>query len=568
MGSDLELLEQLDAAIGRRLPRMRLRPRAGPTHAVFRPRASSDTVRPYEKRDAGAIEKLRSISLGYIREHSNQNTTGFAVLDQNDCVVAINLYNLGLDSLPNLLREFNQLHALEAGCNHITTIDLRLLALPHLSFLDLHDNQIRRLPREFFDQHLPVFMDLGEKRHRRIDNCILLISNPLESPPPEIVTQGREAVNAYFDSLEQADQLPLNELKVILVGDGASGKTSLVKQLLGHKFNKNESQTHGIRIRSWKIDNDEEVVLANLWDFGGQEIMHATHQFFLSRRSLYILVLDSRKDEKTEYWLKHIKSFGGDSPVLVVLNKIDENPGFDVNRKFLKEKYPSIVNFYKVSCKSRDGIKRLSEGLFSTMTEVEMLQTTWPSTWFDVKTRLEKMTRSRANRAHYISYEEYTDLCTKSGVHDAKSQEVLVEFLNDLGVMLHFPDFELEDTHVLDPKWVTNGVYRIINSKALAKQNGVLRLNQLRHILRKAQGSGYAYPRAKYRYIVDLMKKFELCYQLGAEKILVPDLLPVLEADFKFDFSSSLRFVMEYDFLPKSIMPRLLVNVHTDIMEG
>jgi len=28
----------------------------------------------------------------------------------------------------------------------------------------------------------------------------------------------------------------------------------------------------------------------NIWDFGGQEIYHATHQFFLTHRSLYLLL--------------------------------------------------------------------------------------------------------------------------------------------------------------------------------------------------------------------------------------------------------------------------------------
>jgi GTPase SAR1 family protein len=57
--------------------------------------------------------------------------------------------------------------------------------------------------------------------------------------------------------------------------------------------------------------------------------MHATHQFFLSKRSVYILVLDGRRDEKTEYWLKHVEAFGGGSPVIIAINKIDENPAFD-----------------------------------------------------------------------------------------------------------------------------------------------------------------------------------------------------------------------------------------------
>ena len=73
--------------------------------------------------------------------------------------------------------------------------------------------------------------------------------------------------------------------------------------------------------------------------------MHATHQFFLSRRSLYVLVLDGRRDERPEYWLRYIESFGGGSPVLVVLNKQDTNPSFDVDRIALRRKFPFIKGF-------------------------------------------------------------------------------------------------------------------------------------------------------------------------------------------------------------------------------
>ena len=64
----------------------------------------------------------------------------------------------------------------------------------------------------------------------------------------------------------------------------------------------------------------------HVWDFGGQEIMHATHQFFLTERSLYLVVLSGREgneDADAEYWLKLVESFGGESPVFVVLNKIE-----------------------------------------------------------------------------------------------------------------------------------------------------------------------------------------------------------------------------------------------------
>ena len=133
---------------------------------------------------------------------------------------------------------------------------------------------------------------------------------------------------------------PLNEVKVLVVGDGAAGKTSLVKRLLGLPFDHHWDTTHGINIKGWQQDIDSRKIKINIWDFGGQVIQHATHQFFLSKRSLYILVLDGRKEERPEYWLQHMKAFGGDSPVLVVLNKQDENCGFDLNRKNLQRKYP------------------------------------------------------------------------------------------------------------------------------------------------------------------------------------------------------------------------------------
>ena len=50
-------------------------------------------------------------------------------------------------------------------------------------------------------------------------------------PPIGIVKQGKAAITAYFDSLKK-ETLPLNEVKVLLVGDSAAGKTSLVNRLL------------------------------------------------------------------------------------------------------------------------------------------------------------------------------------------------------------------------------------------------------------------------------------------------------------------------------------------------
>jgi hypothetical protein len=111
----------------------------------------------------------------------------------------------------------------------------------------------------------------------------------------------------------------------------------------------------------------------------------------------------------------------------------------------------------------------------------------------------------------------------------------LVNFLNDLGVVLHFKDFDLKDTYVLDPKWVTEAVYKIINSKELVKTKGILNLKLLDKILVKSKKKDYYYPKDKYSYIIKLMKKFEVCYSIDNETVLVPDLLEVQEPHFDFD---------------------------------
>ena len=449
------------------------------------------------------------------------------------------------------LKDLKSLNRLILNLSHNQISDISplkdLKSLTNLTNLDLSYNKISELLVEVTNIKGPLLHTFKK--------------NPIEIPPMEIMKKGKKSVKAYLESLE-GEKRVLNEVKMLLVGDGGAGKTSLVKRLLGEKFDKNEPQTHGININHWEVESEHAKIKINIWDFGGQEIMHATHQFFLSKRSLYVLVLDSRKDEKIEYWLKHIKSFGGDSPVLVVINKIDANPGFDVNRLFLKEKYKNIKGFFRVSCATREGIESFSQKLVDELVKVELIHTTWAVTWFNVKTKLEKMNKD------FISYEDYKTLCQKEKVIRKISRDTLVDFLHDLGVVLHFRDFKLQETHVLNPEWVTTAVYKIINSKDLAQSKGLLKLSLLDKILKQEKKTDYYYTWDKYRYIIDLMQKFELCYEIDCETILIPDLLEIQEPSFDLNYTTALKFLIQYDFLPRSIMPRFMVKMHKCIKPG
>jgi hypothetical protein len=492
--------------------------------------------------DLSPLKELKNLTL---IELSKNQITDLSPLKELKNLTQIDLSQNQITDL-SPLKELKNLTQIDLSHNQITDLS-PLKELKNLTYIDLENNQIKELPEEILALKLEIKWEYFS------EDGISLVDNPLDNPPIEVIKQGNKAIKAYFESLKEKE-FPLNEIKVLLVGDGGAGKTSLIKNMLGKSFDPHESKTHGIAIQDWPVTIGGKEIIVHFWDFGGQEIMHSTHQFFLSKRSLYILVLDDRKEENEEYWLKMIESFGGTSPILIALNKIDDNPSFDVNRKFLRKKFKGIKNFVRISCKTSQGIDALIEQLKQHILDVEIIQTLWPEKWFKVKQTLEKMEKN------YISFEMFQQICQHHEIKDSSHQDVLLAFLHDLGVVVHFSDIELFDTSVLNPEWVTQAVYQIINSDQMAETKGLLDYEALNQILTET-----ICPRHKHQYIVSLMEKFELCYKIDSQTALLPDLLDKQEPDFDFNEEKSLQFILDYDFMPKSIMPQFIVKMHHDI---
>ena len=164
---------------------------------------------------------------------------------------------------------------------------------------------------------------------------------------------------------------------------------------------------------------------------------------------------------------------------------------------------------------------------------------------------------------NFITYENYLELCAENEVSDETSQRTLIGFLHDLGVVLHFQDDpRLESLGILNPQWVTNGVYKILNSRELFKNKGVLERSMLNEILNSPE-----YPSNKRLFIVDMMRKFELCYDIVPDKkFLVPDLLPKDEPELNFNGVPAFEYA--YPVLPSSIMTRFIVRMNQKIDEG
>jgi len=361
------------------------------------------------------------------------------------------------------------------------------------------------------------------------------------------------------------------ETKLVVVGQGSVGKTSLVNRLVHETYKKGEGKTRGIDLTEWSVKSGKEQVKVNIWDFGGQEIMHATHQFFLTKRSLYLLVLDARLEEaenRLDYWLRIIEAFGGDSPIIIVGNKIDEQP-LDLDERGLLLKNPNIKAIIATSAETNEGIDRLRNALEKEIATLEHIQDKLPNNWFHIKEGLEAMQHDTHDEEarQYISYERYVEMCEAAGVKDSASQETLIGFLHDLGVVLNFrddPDMLLEETNVLNPEWVTNGVYQILNDKNLIHKGGIFTNRDIARVLTAPD-----YPKAIQRgFIMDLMERFELSYSWGSgrnKKFLVPDLLPKEEV-YSGKWKGAQIFEYHYDVLPSSLLSRFMVRRSTQVV--
>jgi internalin A len=484
----------------------------------------------------------------------------------------VDLSNNNISALPPEIGNAKRIISLVLKNNKLTALPSEIGKLENLAVLDISDNPIKAIPQEIFD--LPI-------RRLDVNNC-QLTSIPIEIrksrlqvldlrnnrlPIPieilERIDDPYTILEYYFRHIAQ-ERRPLNEAKMILVGQGSVGKTSLARMLIAGIFDPRESKTDGISIQKWnvtvpnldkKVKGKHRSIRVNIWDFGGQEIMHATHQFFLTKRSLYLLVVDARstqEENRIEYWLKIIQSFGGESPIILIGNKADQHP-LDIDTQGLKRKYSNLKAVIETSCSAGIGIEELKSVITKELRSLPHVEDLLPVSWFSVKSHLELM------KEEYIKYSDYLQICIKNDTRDEQSQETLMDFLHDLGIVLNFKnDPHLQETNVLNPEWVTNGVYRILNSHSLFQSKGILLYKDLEHILDENR-----YPRKERTFIIDMMKKFELCFSFDDERIgvLVPDLLPKDEI-YTGTWASALGFQYQYDVLPSSIITRFIVRMH------
>ncbi|KEF36653.1 small GTP-binding protein domain [Schinkia azotoformans MEV2011] len=438
-----------------------------------------------------------------------------------------------ITTLPESIGNLKKLKVLYLGFTNITELPVSIAELKELESLDLHET--------------PIF----------------------NSIPPEIFNQSPEQIIEYILRYQQDEaKVILNESKMIIVGQGGVGKTSLLNRIINNQYIEGRS-TEGIDIAHWSFVSEGVEYKLNVWDFGGQEIYHSTHQFFLTKRSLYVFVWDARQEEeygRIDYWLNTIQSFANDSPIIIVVNKCDDSRKNIriLDNNDLISRFPQVVGSFNVSCVDNTNINILRDEIIKQAKDLPLMRTVWFSSWVNVRLELEQLSRT----CNCINYIDYTKICMKYQIQSAEALS-LIKYLHDLGVVLHFhDDVLLRNIIILNPEWGTDAVYKILDAQAniLSGRNGIVYYNDLS----KIWNNKIIYPENTYPYILKLMENFQLSFTIDNDKTyLVAELLDNTEKNISLDFprDSTLNFRYDYNFLPAGIMTRFIVKAHTFLID-
>ncbi|MEM9543310.1 MAG: COR domain-containing protein, partial [Cyanobacteria bacterium P01_E01_bin.42] len=500
---------------------------------------------------------------------------------QLENLTQLDLRSNQLKELPSEIVQLQNLTQLDLRSNQLKELPSEIGQLENLTQLDLRSNQLKELPSEIVQLQNLNQLDLYANQFSTLPSVIRelkklekfdLSANPLPIPPeilgPTNDWQSIDNLDAIFDfyyalaNIPESD--PLYEAKLLIVGEGGAGKTSLAKKLLDpdYELQKDEQSTEGIEVIRWEFSHPHGCDLRlNIWDFGGQEIYHATHQFFLTKRSLYVLVADTR-EENTDfyYWLRIVELLSDNSPILIVKNEKQDRQ-CEIDDRALRGEFTNLKEILATNLADNRGLEDIKIAIQQYASRLEHIGNPLPGKWVRIRAVLENYAQNR----NYISLEEYLDLCRENGFSDKKRMLAVSQYLHDLGVCLHFQNVKLlRKTVILKPEWATAAVYKVLDTETVKSDCGRFSDDDLETIWDEGDT-------AEMRdELLQLMMEFELCYEIPHCKgrYIAPQLLQKGQPDYDWEEEENLILRYFYEFKPKDILPRFIVATHESIEEA
>ena len=291
------------------------------------------------------------------------------------------------------------------------------------------------------------------------------------------------SLRAHILDLE-AEAVPINSVKILVLGNGGVGKTQLCRHLAGEPFDPAVPSTHGIAVRAIAPEAAAESTYV-LWDFGGQDIYHSAHTLFMRTAAVFVVLWTPEQEAQVasddndplqrrhplSYWLDYVRTLGRpDSPVLVVQSQCD-TPAQAVSmppvEKELLESFGCLRSL-SFSARTRRGAASLNEALADASAYlrdrdgISSIGRARHRVWQQLEAwrQADQQLPAPQRQHRSLSQQQFVSLCDQIG--GVSSPEALLQFLHNKGVVFHSPDL-FHDRIILDQSWALDAVYAVFD---------------------------------------------------------------------------------------------------------
>ena len=514
----------------------------------------------------GNLMALQTLDLG-----SNNLSTLPEALGNLAALRTLNLDRNNLSSLPDSLGNLTALQKLQLAGNNLSILPDSLGSLTALTYLGLSGNQFSMQPGSFTSL-VACIDNLASLEHLQLDG------NPLPDRLFELQASGFETLLGYLRSLKGSAE-PTKEAKLVLVGEGGVGKTSLLDALRNQPFVENRATTHGIEVQVSALQLEHPSLAEsaapltlNAWDFGGQQVYQITHQFFFTDQALYLVLWNPRLGIDAcdvEGWLRRIVlRVGNEARIIVVATHCQTGsrvPRIDKTR--LEREFGDVlVGFNEIDSRNNAGIPELREKIANESARLSEKALPLSPRWKAVR----KAVQEKSRTVPRITFAEFVEMSAEHDVGESEAR-ILATLLNILGSVVYFDEESLREELILQPQWIAKAIGYVLEDRAT---NAALGLLQHEWLGRIWAGDGKeereSYEPNLHPFFLRLMEKFDVSYRLeGGKESLVPQLLPHERPELPWEPEDSvasddleLKQVVGLDVTPPGLVPWLRRPTH------
>ncbi|MBQ4801140.1 leucine-rich repeat domain-containing protein [Pseudoalteromonas sp. MMG006] len=420
----------------------------------------------------GGLTNLTILVFGYnnFNETGIENLTNLTSLDCSGSqlntlngienlikLTKLDCHNNKLENLSGI-ENLIDLTSLNCSGNLLTNID-EIEKLDNLTFLNCSRNFISSLNNIVNHPTVDTLYCINSNIEY-LEGPLPKRNNPIKFVPYELL-DNINAIRSWSNEIEQYGYVNEYKEKIIFVGNGRVGKTTLAKALKERKPQNSkyrEDTTIGISLLDWSpSDVEGNKWEINIWDFGGQKLYHSTHRLFQSLSGIYCVLWAEQCHEGEKinnhtlrYWLDLIHNNESDNSIITIKSQIDLADKVGLNNEAFNDQPYSCLPRVGVSAWDYTNIETLRSLIISHLNKQAKLQIRIPKTWDIVREEVKGWGKT-------ISKSEFEWLCSENNV---LRPSILLTYLNRCGDIF-YDEYQFSNTIFIDQNWVLEAINRL-----------------------------------------------------------------------------------------------------------